>query len=217
MDGDISPIKEILQLCKKYNAISYLDEVHAVGLYGLKGGGIAERENLQNEVDVINGTLGKAFGLQGGYVAGKTDFLDAIRSLAPGFIFTTSISPVICAGAIASFGCDFTWGAGLISDSCVASCYDSCAAPCDDADADGTCDDVDDCVGAFDDCGVCNGSGIADGACDCDGNVDLGCGCGDAGPSGCDNTCLSTLEDDECGECGGDNSSCDEGCGRWRV
>ena len=102
MDGDISPIKEILQLCKKHNAISYLDEVHAVGLYGLKGGGIAERENLQNEVDIINGTLGKAFGLQGGYVAGKTDFLDAIRSLAPGFIFTTSISPVICAGAIAS-------------------------------------------------------------------------------------------------------------------
>ena len=102
MDGDISPVKEILQLCKKYNAISYLDEVHAVGLYGINGGGIAERENLQNEVDIINGTLGKAFGLQGGYVAGKKDFLDAIRSLAPGFIFTTSISPVICAGALAS-------------------------------------------------------------------------------------------------------------------
>ncbi|HJM78192.1 MAG TPA: 5-aminolevulinate synthase [Candidatus Pelagibacter bacterium] len=102
MDGDISPVKEVLQLCKKYNAISYLDEVHAVGLYGINGGGIAERENLQNEVDIINGTLGKAFGLQGGYVAGKKDFLDAIRSLAPGFIFTTSISPVICAGALAS-------------------------------------------------------------------------------------------------------------------
>ncbi len=102
MDGDISPVKEVLQLCKKYNAISYLDEVHAVGLYGINGGGIAERESLQNEVDIINGTLGKAFGLQGGYVAGKKDFLDAIRSLAPGFIFTTSISPVICAGALAS-------------------------------------------------------------------------------------------------------------------
>ena len=102
MDGDISPVKEILQLCKKYNAISYLDEVHAVGLYGLNGAGVSERENLQDQVDIINGTLGKAFGLQGGYVAGKKDFLDAIRSLAPGFIFTTSISPVICAGAISS-------------------------------------------------------------------------------------------------------------------
>ena len=102
MDGDISPVKEILQLCKKYNTISYLDEVHAVGLYGLNGGGVSEIENLQDQVDIINGTLGKAFGLQGGYVAGKKDFLDAIRSLAPGFIFTTSISPVICAGAISS-------------------------------------------------------------------------------------------------------------------
>ena len=102
MDGDISPLKQIIDLCKKYNAISYLDEVHAVGLYGLKGGGIAERENLQNKIDVINGTLGKAFGMQGGYVAGKKDFLDTIRSLAPGFIFTTSLSPVICAGALTS-------------------------------------------------------------------------------------------------------------------
>jgi len=102
MDGDISPIKQIVELCKKYNAITYLDEVHAVGLYGLKGGGIAERENLQDDIDIINGTLGKAFGVQGGYVAGKKDFLDAIRSLAPGFIFTTSLSPVICAGALAS-------------------------------------------------------------------------------------------------------------------
>ena len=102
MDGDISPVKEILELCKKYNAISYLDEVHAVGIYGLNGGGVSERENLQDQVDIINGTLGKAFGLQGGYVAGKKYFLDAIRSLAPGFIFTTSISPVICAGAISS-------------------------------------------------------------------------------------------------------------------
>jgi len=102
MDGDISPLKQIIDLCKKYNAISYLDEVHAVGLYGLKGGGIAERENLQNKIDIINGTLGKAFGMQGGYVAGKKDFLDTIRSLAPGFIFTTSLSPVICAGALTS-------------------------------------------------------------------------------------------------------------------
>ena len=102
MDGDISPIKKIVALCKKYNAATYLDEVHAVGLYGLTGGGISERENLQNDIDIINGTLGKAFGVQGGYIAGKKDFLDAIRSLAPGFIFTTSLSPVICAGALAS-------------------------------------------------------------------------------------------------------------------
>ena len=102
MDGDISPIKQIVALCKKYNASTYLDEVHAVGLYGLTGGGISERENLQDDIDVINGTLGKAFGVQGGYIAGKKDFLDAIRSLAPGFIFTTSLSPVICAGALAS-------------------------------------------------------------------------------------------------------------------
>jgi 5-aminolevulinate synthase len=102
MDGDISPIKQIVELCKKYNAIIYLDEVHAVGLYGLTGGGIAEREGLQDDIDIINGTLGKAFGVQGGYIAGKKDFLDAIRSLAPGFIFTTSLSPVICAGALTS-------------------------------------------------------------------------------------------------------------------
>ena len=102
MDGDISPIKQIVELCKKYNAITYLDEVHAVGLYGLTGGGIAEREGLQDDIDIINGTLGKAFGVQGGYIAGKEDFLDAIRSLAPGFIFTTSLSPVICAGALTS-------------------------------------------------------------------------------------------------------------------
>ena len=102
MDGDISPIKQIVELSKKYNAITYLDEVHAVGLYGLTGGGIAEREGLQDDIDIINGTLGKAFGVQGGYIAGKKDFLDAIRSLAPGFIFTTSLSPVICAGALTS-------------------------------------------------------------------------------------------------------------------
>ena len=102
MDGDISPIRKIVELCKKYNALTYLDEVHAVGLYGLKGAGIAEKENLQNEIDIINGTLAKAFGVQGGYIAGRKDFLDTIRSLAPGFIFTTSLSPVICAGALTS-------------------------------------------------------------------------------------------------------------------
>jgi len=102
MDGDISPIRKIVELCKKYNALTYLDEVHAVGLYGPKGAGITEKENLQNEIDIINGTLAKAFGVQGGYIAGRKDFLDTIRSLAPGFIFTTSLSPVICAGALTS-------------------------------------------------------------------------------------------------------------------
>lgn len=100
MDGDIAPIKEIVDLCKKYNAISYIDEVHGVGLYGQKGGGVCERDDVQP--DIINGTLAKAFGVQGGYIAGKKVFLDAIRSLAPAFIFTTSLSPVICAGALTS-------------------------------------------------------------------------------------------------------------------
>jgi len=100
MDGDIGPVKEIVDLANKYNAITFLDEVHAVGLYGETGGGITERDNI--EVDIINGTLAKAFGVQGGYIAGKKDFIDAIRSLASAFIFTTSLSPVICAGALTS-------------------------------------------------------------------------------------------------------------------
>ena len=100
MDGDIAPIKEIVDLCKRYNAISYIDEVHGVGLYGKTGGGVTERDAV--EVDIINGTLSKGFGVQGGYIAGKRIFLDAIRSLAPAFIFTTSLSPVICAGALTS-------------------------------------------------------------------------------------------------------------------
>ena len=100
MDGDIAPIKDIVELAKKYNALTYLDEVHAVGLYGQNGGGITERDNV--EVDIVNGTLAKAFGVQGGYIASKTPFIDAIRSLAPAFIFTTSLSPVLCAGALAS-------------------------------------------------------------------------------------------------------------------
>ena len=100
MDGDIAPVKEILALCEKYNAISYIDEVHAVGMYGENGAGVCEREGCQP--DIINGTLAKAFGVQGGYIAGKKDFVDAIRSLASAFIFTTSLSPVICAGALTS-------------------------------------------------------------------------------------------------------------------
>ena len=100
MDGDICPLKEIVTLCKKYKAITFLDEVHAVGLYGERGGGITERDGV--DVDIINGTLAKAFGVQGGYIAADKDFLDAIRSLSSGFIFTTSISPVICAGALTS-------------------------------------------------------------------------------------------------------------------
>lgn len=100
MDGDISPIKEIVKLCKKYDALTYLDEVHGVGLYGENGGGVTERDKI--DVDIVNGTLAKAFGVQGGYIASKTPFIDAIRSLAPAFIFTTSLSPVLCAGALAS-------------------------------------------------------------------------------------------------------------------
>lgn len=101
MDGDIAPVKEIVDLCQKYNAISFLDEVHAVGLYGEKGGGICDLRGVEG-VDIVNGTLAKAFGVQGGYIASKTPFIDAIRSLAPAFIFTTSLSPVLCAGALAS-------------------------------------------------------------------------------------------------------------------
>ena len=100
MDGDIAPVKDIVDVCKKYNAITFIDEVHAVGLYGPTGAGICERENI--DVDIINGTLAKAFGVQGGYIAGKREFIDAIRSLASAFIFTTSLSPVLCAGALTS-------------------------------------------------------------------------------------------------------------------
>ena len=101
MDGDISPIKDIVKLAKKYKALTYLDEVHAVGLYGAKGGGICDLKAIK-DIDIVNGTLAKAFGVQGGYIASKTPFIDGIRSLAPAFIFTTSLSPVICAGALAS-------------------------------------------------------------------------------------------------------------------
>ena len=102
MDGDIAPIEKICDLADKYNAITYIDEVHAVGLYGETGAGYCEKLGLQNRIDIINGTLGKAYGTQGGYIAGDEVVIDAIRSIASGFIFTTSLSPVICAGAIAS-------------------------------------------------------------------------------------------------------------------
>lgn len=102
MDGDVSPIKDICRLAKKYKAITYIDEVHAVGLYGQHGGGLVEQLGLEDQLDFINGTLGKAFGTQGGYVACDAVVADAIRSIAAGFIFTTSMSPVTCAGALAA-------------------------------------------------------------------------------------------------------------------
>ena len=102
MDGDVSPMLDICDLAEKYGAITYIDEVHAVGLYGQTGAGKLEELGLQDRVDIVNGTLGKAFGVQGGYIAGDNIVIDAVRSVASGFIFTTSGSPVICAGALAS-------------------------------------------------------------------------------------------------------------------
>ena len=102
MDGDVSPIKEICDLATKYGAMTYIDEVHAVGLYGEQGAGYLEKLGLQHQVDIVNGTLGKSYGVTGGYIAGDAVVIDTIRSVASGFIFTTSISPVLCAGALAS-------------------------------------------------------------------------------------------------------------------
>ena len=102
MDGDIAPIEEICAVARKHGALTYLDEVHAVGMYGPRGGGVAEQRGLMDQVDIIEGTLGKAFGVMGGYITGSAQVCDFIRSFASGFIFTTALPPALAAGALAS-------------------------------------------------------------------------------------------------------------------